>query len=117
MGKQVLHTGQSDIKLVVRVDYEDGGQISLMELDNAQSVVIEYAYKDYDGENIVQDSWEVDGWDLDSDGVPNIYYKFKAGDVIPEDVNLFAGRAKIIDVDGFISFGREFSIQVLDSNL
>jgi hypothetical protein len=115
MMKQVLHTGQSDVKITVKVDYEGGNQISQQELENAQSLEILYAYKDYDGENVAESSWSCGGYFV-SDGA-YIYYTFSGDDIIPQDVDRLVGRAKITDEFGKVSYGREFEIPVMDSAL
>lgn len=113
MEKEVLHVGQTDARINVKVDYEDGSQISLAELQAAQGVEIMYAYRNYDGDNVAQAIWTATG-EYEDDGV-YIYYTF-SGHEVPEADRL-VGRAKITDMDGKISYGREFTIQVLPSSI
>lgn len=116
MKKAVLHVGQTDFVLSVKIDYENSTQITDAELAVAQSLEILYAYKNYDGENVAEAIWECDGYRFE-DGAPYIYYTFKVEDAVPEEVDTLVGRAKIVDQEGLISYGRQFTIQVLESSL
>lgn len=129
MEKYVLHEGQSDVKIEIEVDYENGNQITLAELDAAQSIKIKYLFKDIDdSSNDVEGYWDATGYYIDGT-VPVVYYIFGektiqiegVGVVIDEMVPLncsrLLGRVEIVDAGGKKSIGRTFTIQVLNDEL
>ena len=126
MEKYVLHEGQSDVKLDIEVDYENGSQMTLAELQAAQSIKIKYLFKDNDDEdNDVGGEWTATGFRLDN-GIPIVYYLFdkvineegeEVDEIVPLNCSRLLGRVEIVDAAGKKSIGRTFSIQVLKDEL
>lgn len=126
MEKYVLHEGQSDVKLDIEVDYENGSQMTLAELQAAQSIKIKYLFKDNDDSaNDVGGEWTATGVRED-DGIPIVYYLFgkvlneddeEIDEVVPLNCSRLLGRVEIVDAAGKKSIGRTFSIQVLKDEL
>lgn len=126
MEKYVLHEGQSDVKLDIEVDYENGSQMTLAELQAAQSIKIKYLFKDNDDSaNDVGGEWIATGVRED-DGIPIVYYLFgkvlneddeEEDEAVPLNCSRLLGRVEIVDAAGKKSIGRTFSIQVLKDEL
>lgn len=126
MEKYVLHEGQSDVKLDIEVDYENGSQMTLAELQAASSIKIKYLFKDNDDStNDVGGEWTATGVRED-DGVPIVYYLFgkvlnedgeEEDEAVPLNCSRLLGRVEIVDAQGKKSIGRTFSIQVLNDEL
>jgi hypothetical protein len=121
MEKYVLHEGQSDVKLDIQVDYENGSQMTLAELQASTSIKIKYLFKDIDDEtNDVPGEWTATGVRED-DGIPIVYYLFgkklvegvEVNEYVPYNCSRLLGRVEIIDAAGKKSIGRTFSVQVL----
>lgn len=129
MDKYYLHEGQTDVRLEVEIDYEDGGQISIAELDAADSIKIYYKFKDLDDStNDKEGDWDVTGYFLD-DGKVVVYYNFGKETIdiddvltevdvaVPDNCSVLLGRVIVVDGNGKISKGKQFSINVLKSEL
>lgn len=117
MDKYVLHEGQTDVKLDIEVDYQNGDQMTLAELQAATSVKIKYLFKDIDDEaNDVSGEWTATGVREDN-GIPIVYYLFKGTDTVPLNCSRLLGRVEVVDAAGRKSIGRTFSVQVLKDEL
>lgn len=132
MEKYVLHEGQSDVKLDIEVDYENGSQMTLAELQAATSIKIKYLFKDIDdADNDESGEWTATGVRQDG-GIPIVYYIFgkkmvedpdnegeeiEVDEAVPYNCSRLLGRVEIVDAAGKKSIGRTFSIQVLKDEL
>jgi len=115
-----LIQGQSDYRIEVIIDYQDGSQITQEELAAAESLKIAYRWLLYDDDEeedvTYEGEWDA-GYGLTSDNEPYLYYNATEDDVVPNNVQRLVGRAIIEDQDGLISKGTMFEIQVLPDDL
>lgn len=116
---QVLHTGQTDAKIKLRVDYEDQTQVNENFLANATKLEILYHWDKEDTTTTAATSgtWTASGYEFIA-SVPHLYYEFHGTDAVPVDgTGYLLLRAKITDSASRISIGTMGSIRVLDSAL
>lgn len=111
-----LVQGQSDYRIEVAIDYQDGSQITQQELANS-TLQIAYQWLSFEDEDSDEALWDADGYGEYSNGRPYIYYNATAFDVVPQGMNRLVGRAIITDADDLVSKGLKFEIQVLPDEL
>lgn len=112
-----LKEGQTDYRIQVAIDYQDGSQITQLELSQATALEIEYRWKSFEGEDSEKGVWEADGYGEYANGSPYIYYQATSDDAVPQGASRLLGQAKITDSDGLVSIGTTFEIQVLPDDL
>lgn len=109
-----LIQGQSKVRIEIEADMLNGGQQLQSLLENG-IVKIEYAYRDFSGEDETG-TWMADGFFME--GLkPIVYYNFKNGDVIPEDCRYILGRLVVEDPEGRVVLGDSWSIKVHPNEL
>lgn len=111
-----LVQGQSDYRIEVAIDYQDGSQITQQELA-ASTLQIAYKWLSFEDEDSEEALWTATGYGEYDDGRPYIYYNATAEDEVPEYMNRLVGRAIITDADDLVSKGLKFEIQVLPKDL
>lgn len=116
MALQALHEGQTDFRLNIKVDYDNGTQMTEYELSSAQELKVEYLWRKRDADN-VSGEWTASGYYM-SGSAPYIYYEFSGDDAVPDDAAGFLiGRAVITDENGRVSKGKIFEIEVNSDSL
>jgi len=112
----ILHEGQTDVKLKLRVDYDSGVQVTENFLENCTELKILYKWTKSEADDVSGD-WTATGYEM-SGTTPYIYYTFSGDDAVPDDAaGYLVLRAKLTDVNSRVSMGRLVSIPVLSDSL
>lgn len=110
-----LIQGQTNVRIEIEVDMMDGGQQLQSILDTANSIKIDYLFKNFEGDD-EEGEWVADGYFMD--GLkPVVYYIFKQQDSVPDDCQYLVGRLIIEDSTGSTLKGRVWSIGVSPDEL
>lgn len=108
----VMTEGQTDAKIKLRVDYEDGTQVTESFLSNANALEILYRWEKEDTSSTDTTGTWTATYEMDGT-TPYLVYQFNGSDAVPSDGEGFLYcRAKVTGADGRINYGRKAFIKV-----